>query len=100
MLLRGRDADRFVPFVDASDDVHVGTARGGTRTCASGPKAAKLYRTLAGRTYTSGCIADPPGGQGTSAGGDRAPRKRGRLYIGDLRGADVCFIASPLRAVG
>ena len=90
-------ADRFVPFVDASDDVHVGTARG-EMYVRFGPKAAKLYRQLAGRTYTSGCIADPPGGQGTSEGSDRAPRKRGRLRVGDLRGADVCFIASPMRA--
>ncbi|MDA0170359.1 hypothetical protein OJ998_14770 [Solirubrobacter taibaiensis] len=92
-------ADRFVPFVDVSDDVHVGTARG-EMYVRFGPKAAKLYRKLAGRTYTSGCIADPPGGEGTSGDlpGDRAPRKRSRLYISGLPGADVCFIASPMRA--
>jgi hypothetical protein len=91
-------ADRWVPIVDASDDVHVGQAKGETYL-RFGPKAAKLYRTLAGRSYTSGCMAEQPGGQGGSGASDgRLPRKRTRVFIAGLPGADVCFIASPIRA--
>lgn len=87
-----------MPILDTSDDVHVGTARGDTYV-RFGPKAAKLYRTLAGRSYTSGCMAEQPGGEGTSGGEDgRLPRKRSLVAIAGLPGADVCFIASPMRA--
>jgi len=45
-------AERYLPIYDASDDVHV---RAGGDSLRFGPKAAKLYKTIAGKRAYVGC---------------------------------------------
>jgi hypothetical protein len=45
-------ADSLLPIYDAADDVHV---RGGGESLRFGPKAAKLYKTFAGKRASVGC---------------------------------------------
>lgn len=85
-------ADRWVPVYDASDGVRM---RGSFMHF--GPKAAKLYRTLAGRDYTSACFGSE-GTSGMEVG--RVPRKRGRVEIAKMGPADVCFLSTRLRDDG
>ncbi|MDA0137441.1 hypothetical protein [Solirubrobacter deserti] len=89
--------DELIPYVDASDDVHVGTPSRHAVTVRFGPRAAKLYRSLRGGPYSSGCIAERR--RGTSSGGhNELPRKRSRVTIAVTPGADVCFVATAARA--
>lgn len=88
-------ADGWIPVFDAADGVTVvGPANDETIYVRFGSRAAKLYRSLAGRDYTSGCF----GSKGTS-GMDvgRVPRKRGRVEISGHKGAEVCFVSTRLR---
>ena len=111
--------DRFVPVYDAADGVSV-AHKGHNVAFRFGPKAAKLYRGLAGKKATVGC-GHPVRDDGTtssSSGGTintgdgtsrqsptlesragmtwidvRLPRKRGTATFGLSVPADLCYIA-------
>lgn len=86
-------ADKWLPVYDAADGVTV-TGKGEERFVRFAPKAAALYRSLAGRQYTSGC-AGADGTSGMDVG--RVPRKRGRVEIAGTDKPDLCFISARLR---
>jgi hypothetical protein len=107
-------ADRFVPVYDQADGV---TASKGGRTAVLrfSPKAAKLYRGLAGARATVGC-GDPTikddgstrltgslrgptltGRAGYSWTERTLPRRRARINVPVAGAADVCFIATKER---
>jgi hypothetical protein len=100
--------DPYVPIYDASSGVTVARA-GDEVVFRFGPKAAKVYRGIAGKTATIGC-GHPVKGDGSvgylsgsdgefklSAGmamtDQRLPRKRGRVSVKMVGSADVCFIS-------
>jgi hypothetical protein len=97
-------ADRFVPFVDASDGVTTGVNSKGEQFIRFGAKAAKLYRRIGGKKARVACdsILERPNGQTPISGGYSAidptlPRKPGRVYphnLGSPRPLDLCAIAT------
>ncbi|WP_157592183.1 hypothetical protein [Solirubrobacter soli] len=101
--------DKVVPIYDASDGVSV-TRSGGKIVFRFGPKAAKLYRGLAGKKAVVACghpIKDDGsyGGGGDTGGGNyswhagmfwtdvRLPSRRGRVSVRLPNPSDVCFIS-------
>lgn len=111
-------ADEVLPTVDASDGV---TAKASARSVriTFGPKAAKLYRVLAGQNARMGCGDPSVRGQGsfegsvesdvesrqrsfTRSGGlwwtDRKlPRRRGAVSFPRGGSADLCFVVTDER---
>jgi hypothetical protein len=112
-------ADRVIPLYEADDGVQVGVGKRNVYLRFA-PKAAKLYRSLAGRTVTVGCgrqgeesgssvivggsIDTDTGriksiGPGYSSTDQRFPRTRGRVdlpFVADPY--DVCYLATKERA--
>ena len=112
-------ANRFLPVRDVADCVTVATSGGKTSAPKAvirfGPKAATLYRGLAGRKALVGCGGPAVKDDGTTSvmgGSDiptligrggyqwteqTLPRKRSRITTVFTRAADVCFVATPER---
>jgi hypothetical protein len=105
--------DRYVPVYDSSSGVTV-TRAGGKVVFRFGPKAAKVYRGLAGQKATVGCghpVKDDGssfsgGSVGTTGRGEtfsgragmawtdiRLPRNRGSVRVALPGTADVCFVS-------
>src|SRR3954454_13943430 len=95
-------ADSVVPFYDTSDGVSVGHGSNGIRFLRFGPKAARIYRGLAGRNALVACgtvTPKPNGGKLVSTGFGssemKLPRKRGRVYLlDDRRDAELCTVST------
>lgn len=87
--------DALLPIYDAADDVHV---RSGGDLVRFGPKAAKLYKTFAGRTAYVGCgeVADDDGTLRTNGfmanPSYKIPKRRGTVRMWTQ--GDYCTIAT------
>lgn len=101
----GALSDRLVPLYDASHGVRAVSPPTGGVVIRFGPKAAGVYRKLAGRRVGVTC-ADAPGGDlGASDGSGtsemRAPRRRGALFFNQIgRQIDVCAVSTRGRRRG
>jgi len=97
-------ADHIIPLYDADDGVRVVRSATGEVKLRFERKAAKLYKTIAGRTAEVGCgtvtpeeLGDGPyatSGFSTNPGA-KLPRKRGtvRMWTGEAD-TELCFIAT------
>jgi len=104
-------ADKYLPTVDASNGVAAAASSRSVRLT-FGPKAAKLYRKLAGQAAQVGC-GDPSvrssgefsvstssdGPSFTQSGGlwwtqRKLPRRRGAVSIPRAGSADLCFVVT------
>lgn len=87
--------DLLMPVYDAADDVHV---RSGGAVVRFGPKAAKLYKTFAGKTASVGCgeVADDDGSLSSvgfaSNPSYKIPKRRGSVRMWTQ--GDYCTIAT------
>jgi hypothetical protein len=96
--------DGYVPDAEAMPGLSVHAGARGVRVLRFGPKAAKLYRTLAGRRATLACGSVVPddgwlANDGSMSTTVRLPRRRGPVAFPDSGpDADVCAIATKHRA--
>ncbi len=96
--------DKFVPVHDASDGVTVGVGKSKVPFLRFAPKAAKLYKQVAGKRTVVACgqVAVEHvgrveiGGVGHDTTTVRLPRKRGRIPLETSGGADVCTLSTRL----
>jgi len=86
--------DALLPLVDADDGVTVSHTKTGEVQLRFGPKAAKLYKTIAGKHADVGCGGED--GHFGSNPDDKLPKRRGtlRMWTG---GADLDFCAISTR---
>jgi hypothetical protein len=94
-----------LPVYGAADGVHVVRAPGKAIGLRFDAKAAKLYRSIAGRKVTKACVGVTQ--QGAELGVDSTlrvnsalPRRRGTVYMGAGGGVDLCSLATPQRPNG
>jgi len=94
--------DKFVPVHDASDGVTVGVGKSKVPFLRFAPKAAKLYKQVAGKRTVVACgqaALDQVGrveigGVGHDTTTVRLPRTRSRVPLGTSGGADVCTLST------
>jgi len=96
-------ADSILPFYDAADGVRVVHRSSGEDVIRFDAKAAKIYKTIAGKTATIGCgavFAEPEGegplastGFGVSSK-ERLPKRRGTVRLGISKAVEFCSIST------
>jgi hypothetical protein len=89
-------ADSLLPFYDAADGVRVVQRADGEDVIRFGPKAAKLYKTIAGKRAEIGCgwTDGTDGTGGASSSGHRIPKRRGTVRLGISEANEFCWIAT------
>jgi hypothetical protein len=96
-------ADTILPFYDAADGVRVVHRSSGEDVIRFDAKAAKIYKTIAGKTVTIGCgaVFTEPEGEGPLAGAgfgvrskERLPKRRGTVRLGISKAVEFCSIST------
>jgi hypothetical protein len=93
-------ADSLLPFYDAADGVRVVKRPSGEYVIRFDAKAARIYRTIAGKRTEIGCgwpARDGDalsGGGGSVSTGHRIPRRRGPVRLGISDDIQYCWIAT------